>query len=686
MQSKHPVDDPVTTAARVGLLRTTPGFGALPDRALQDLAERLVEERYAPGTTVFSEGDAGDRLFIVAVGYAELSGAGSVGSVPLATLAPGDLVGELALLSAHRRRNATLKALNPLVLLSLGEVAFAELLASAPEIERSFERHADDLLVARFVKHVGPFMTLDDASRQELAKHLVRVSAVAGQPIVRQGERGETCYMVRSGRAEVLVDDGESGERRVDVVGPGSLFGEASLLTDAPRSATVRALEPCQLLELRRDDLTSVLDQEHAVGHEIVQLLRLRERPRKARGVLVSERRTVEGETLTVLKNPEQLTYYRLSERGRFIWERIDGSRNLRELTLDVYERFGQLALDAIASVVAGLARTNMIETTAISTSLSPHLFRPTRRQRALSGVRRMVERQSWVNGIDGLVSAAYNGGIRVLFTRTGQAILAAAALAGLVAFGLLASGAHQALSGSHKELLLLIVPGFLVATFLHECGHAFTVKAFGREVNRAGVGWYWFGPVAFVDTSDMWLGSRRERILVSLAGPYTDLVVAGVVSLIALAISDTVLRALLWSFALPAYLTVLANLNPLLEYDGYYVLSDLLDRPNLRADALAWVSSRFPHLLRDRQDLRRHRVEFLYGVGSVLYVLVAAVAMVLLYRLVLQGWIKTFFPASTAAAFAWVFAALVSVLATLGLVADLRRARAGPFDGPGRR
>jgi putative peptide zinc metalloprotease protein len=396
---------------------------------------------------------------------------------------------------------------------------------------------------------------------------------------------------------------------------------------------------------------------------------------------LVAERSTPEGEKLTVLKNPERLTYHRLSERGRFVWGRLDGSRNLKDLTLDVYEQFGQLAPHAVANILGGLAQTGMIETNTISSPIGHETFKQGLPERILAAVGRGLEKQFWLHNVDRHLSIAYKRAIRRLFTLPAQLILAAIAIAGLVAFVLLATSAHHALSGSQKELILLVIPGFVTAIFLHECGHAFTVKAFDREVNRAGVGWYWFGPVAFVDTSDMWLASRRQRILVSLAGPYTDMIVAGAVSLVALAISNTTVSALLWSFALPSYLTVLANLNPMLEYDGYYVLSDLLDRPNLRAEALGWVRSTFPHFLRDRKDLKRHRVDLLYGVGSVLYVLVAAIAMLVLYRLALQGWIKTVVPGSIASALAWAFALLVSLLATLGLIAELRKPRSGPFN-----
>ena len=128
-------------------------------------------------------------------------------------------------------------------------------------------------------------------------------------------------------------------------------------------------------------------------------------------------------------------------------------------------------------------------------------------------------------------------------------------------------------------------VIGVAVATLVHEAGHAFTTKHYGRTVPYAGVGWYWFSPVAFVDTSDMWLGSRRQRMFVTAAGPCADLVVGAFPAALALALPTGPASAALWIFAVPFYLSFLINLNPLLEYDGYYFVADYLDRPNLRRE-----------------------------------------------------------------------------------------------------
>jgi hypothetical protein len=75
----------------------------------------------------------------------------------------------------------------------------------------------------------------------------------------------------------------------------------------------------------------------------------------------------------------------------------------------------------------------------------------------------------------------------------------------------------------------------------------------------------------------------------------------------------------------------VLVSLTPLLEYDGYHVLADLLDRPNLRRDALAWVGS---GLRRSRRGAPRgYRAELIYAVVSLIYLGSMAFLAVVAFR-----------------------------------------------------
>lgn len=120
-----------------------------------------------------------------------------------------------------------------------------------------------------------------------------------------------------------------------------------------------------------------------------------------------------------------------------------------------------------------------------------------------------------------------------------------------------------------------------------------------------------------------------------SLAGPYADLVLGGIAALGAFFSPDPILAAFLWLLALASYASVLANFNPLMEFDGYYVLIDLLERPNLRPEALSWFGRELVPALKRSGELKGHKLELLYGLGSVLYIALMGVIAVVLFRLI---------------------------------------------------
>ena len=662
----------------MALLQGVPAFSRLPEGTLEELAGLLREERHPAGGVVVAEGEPGERLYLISAGHAEVSAEGPKGPVPLAALGPGEMFGEIALLEPGGKRTATVTATTPLLALSLAAPAVGRVLDAHPEVRSAFSEAAEGMLVAKFLKLASPFATLDADRLRLLTSRLERLSVPAGDTIVRQGEVGDTCFLLRSGRVEVLAHKGEDEERSLATLGPATLFGEAALLTDAPRNATVRALEPCELLALRRADLLEAVGEDRQMGDRMLEMLRLRDRPRRAPGVQVHHRATATGETITTLKDPKRGTYYRLSTGGWFVWERLDGEHTLRDLTLEYLTEFKSFAPQAVAETVGGMAEAGFAEGLKPASGVLEDATRPTRGQRATAAARSILEWHTSVRGVDAPLTRLYRGGVRLLYTRPGQTVLAVMALAGLFAFVLGIENLGTALEESQAGgwLLLFWIPATLLAIAIHEAGHAFTTKHFGREVPRVGVGWYWFGPIAYVDTSDMWLAGRRERIAVSLAGPYADLVTGGLAALVAWFVPDAVLSAALWQFALVSYIGVFVNLNPLMEFDGYYILSDLLDRPNLRPKALAWLGHELLPALRTPGGLKGHRLELLYGLASVLFIAFSAALTVVLYRLILQDWLSGLLNGTVAAGLAWALAAAVVVLAVAGVAGELRGAR----------
>src|SRR5207247_6669379 len=123
---------------------------------------------------------------------------------------------------------------------------------------------------------------------------------------------------------------------------------------------------------------------------------------------------------------------------------------------------------------------------------------------------------------------------------------------------------------------------GLCLAGIGHETAHALATKAEGRRVGRAGIGLLWFTPVIYVDTSDAWLIDRRRRAVVNAAGPLFNFALAGVLGLVA-AFTTARVQDLPLCLAVTNLVSIVFNLSPLLEFDGYYVLLDLRNVNSLR-------------------------------------------------------------------------------------------------------
>jgi putative peptide zinc metalloprotease protein len=658
------------------------GLGMLPPPVLDALAERSVEERVPAGTVLVAEGGEPNRIYVIAEGRAVVTAARAGGSpVALETATAGELVGGIAILAPNhdRRPTAEVTALTSLLVLGLEEQLVLDALTAHPDARAELERVAEEFVVASFLKQATPFAGLSAQQVRALAGRLERLTLPTGTEVFRQGEPGDRCYLLRSGRVEVVLAGDDGTERAIATLRPGALFGEAALLTGLPRNATVRVLEPSELLALHRAELDEVMWEDRATAAQIVQMWQIRGRPRQAAGVLAEHQTTADRDTLTVLKDPARGTYFRLTAEGWFLWERLDGQHTLRDLTMAYLLEFKSLAPQIVADVVGRLAAAGFLEEPSLRREVLTDVAHLTRGERMILRARHLIDWRVALPNADAWFVRAYRSGAFLLYTRVGLLLLSLIALAGLAVFLSAGRGAAAEVSGEHLAVLLpLLLPMRWAQAIAHEAGHAFVTKRFDRSVGSAGVGWYWFAPIAFVDTSDMWLGTRRQRIMVSLAGCFHDVVLAGAASILGLLVAEPLLAALCWQFAFLAYLGVLVNLTPLLELDGYYVLVDLLDRPNLRPRALAWLGQELLPTLRSRgvAGLRGHYTELVYGIASLLYIAFMAYAVTLLYRLTLESWVATVLPAPVAAGLAWAAAALVVGAVGLSVVGDLRGTR----------
>ncbi|EMI15637.1 peptidase, M50 family protein [Rhodopirellula maiorica SM1] len=125
----------------------------------------------------------------------------------------------------------------------------------------------------------------------------------------------------------------------------------------------------------------------------------------------------------------------------------------------------------------------------------------------------------------------------------------------------------------------------WIVAKLVHEAGHAVAAKHHGVRVGQVGIMFFLLAPLAYVDVTDAWKLRRRfYRVQIALGGVYFELAVAAVAAWAWWFLPEGYAKHITAQFFLisgPA--TLLVNANPLLRLDGYYVLSDLTEIPNLR-------------------------------------------------------------------------------------------------------
>ena len=141
----------------------------------------------------------------------------------------------------------------------------------------------DSLAVGELLDRVDLFASLEMEEKNELASKLEQRHIRPGQQIVQQGVEGSSLYVVAEGLMEVRVRFDEDGpDRKVAQVGPGDFFGEMSLLTGAPRSATVVTLTDSVIYKIEKVHLEPILKARPLIAESLVSLLSLRQEATKA--------------------------------------------------------------------------------------------------------------------------------------------------------------------------------------------------------------------------------------------------------------------------------------------------------------------------------------------------------------------------------------------------------------------
>ncbi|MEM6331162.1 MAG: biotin/lipoyl-binding protein [Planctomycetota bacterium] len=326
--------------------------------------------------------------------------------------------------------------------------------------------------------------------------------------------------------------------------------------------------------------------------------------PIRVRPDLRARRQRYQGRAYWVVKDPVALQYYRFEEEEFAILQMLDGESSLDEIAEQFEREFPPQTIrtEELQQFIGTLHRSGLVIADAGGQGEQLKRRRDQRvRKERLGRLSNVLAIR--FKGVDPerLLTALYAlPPVRWFFSVPALVFccLLAASAAALVLVNFDVFQAHLPSFGTFFSVQNWLLLGAVLAVtkVLHEFGHGLACKHFGGECHEMGVLVLILTPCLYCNVSDSWmLPNRWHRMAIGAAGMYVEVVLASLCTWV-------------WWFSVPGTLqyylclnvmfissvsTLLVNANPLMRFDGYYILSDLVEIPNLRQKATQLLSRR---------------------------------------------------------------------------------------------
>lgn len=236
-----------------------PLLAELDQAELIEVVNNLKYSSFSLGDMICRAGDEGTSIYVITEGFIKIFIEGVAGEkIEIAKLGAGDFFGEAGFFT-NGKRNASVMAIDDTKVLEITKDAFEQIFETHPRIKDLLEsfykkRVLDKLLV------VSPlFSVLSDADRAELLNDFKLKSYNDGEVVIKEGDSGDALFIIKQGRAKVTTGDGGNKELVLAGLKEGDFFGEVSLITGKPRTATILADGPLELMELSKIDMMKYL-------------------------------------------------------------------------------------------------------------------------------------------------------------------------------------------------------------------------------------------------------------------------------------------------------------------------------------------------------------------------------------------------------------------------------------------
>ena len=361
------------------------------------------------------------------------------------------------------------------------------------------------------------------------------------------------------------------------------------------------------------------------------------------RGHIRLHRHTYRKQRWYVIEDPITAQYHRFAPTAYYLIQQMNGKRSLQTLWEDTLDHLGNEGptQSEIVQLLAQLHSQDLLASNVLPNTVEQYL----RGERA----RKMKTLQRFISPLAIRIPLVdpdrfltrFQHLVRPLFSPAGVALwllvhIYAIAIASTHFTALTSNVIDTIISPSNLLLIGLLFP---VIKGLHELGHGFATKVWGGEIHEMGLMFLVFMPVPYVDASSASMFPRSfQRAMVGAAGMIVELFIAALALIVWSMVEQGAVKTIAYNVVLIAGVsTILFNANPLLRFDGYYILADILQIPNLAAKSNRFINHGAQRYLFGVKTLppmpltqgERGWLTF-YGFASFLYRMVLMVAITL--------------------------------------------------------
>ena len=354
-----------------------------------------------------------------------------------------------------------------------------------------------------------------------------------------------------------------------------------------------------------------------------------------------------DGSRTFMLKNLERDRFVLLNAKENFLWEYFDGAHSLEEISRSFHLTFGAFDYTMIRQLLAKMYWAGLLmEPGALALQRSFAAKTNERSARLLVALAKGWRRISFtVPNADLICSALFRRGGFLLFhpiafwLAIGLTIFASVAAIRLVTQ---AKQFADNLASIPWLSTAAIVGALLITSMLHVLAHALACKSYRRRVRE--IGFFLLQgvlPTFYADVTDIFMSTRRARLIVDLAGPMVEVVLGSLAFCVAYGSAPGIGQALLFGIGVLLWESAFINIYPFnfLEMDGYNIIADLLAMPTLRQQALA-LAPKLPGLLLRLKTIQRAEwIQIGYLLLCVLSVLGYVLAHLEALRALLPHW-----------------------------------------------